>query len=232
MAFDAHQANRRLVVAPLGASVSVVVTLVLAGIGGWLIATSGGPLRMSFGIAVLWVGLNVLIVGLVSSTAWRRRSVVVGGERVAQSASAAPREGSRHRHGVVLTTPGGQPARTLHGFVTLREQAAVRLAGRLNGLLGATTVDGPTGVRTGRPRAIGAGRPRAARRHRGRDRERPRRDRPRGRDRAAAPRTSPRRRGVSRWGPRRRRPRRSGPRRHGRPAPPRPDGMTFAHGVS
>ena len=142
MALDSQQAHPRLVIAPLGVIVSVAATLVLAGLGGWLLATAAGPVRMSIGIAVLWVGLNVLIVGLVSSTAWRRRTIVVGGERVDPAAVAEHRTGPGRGHGVVLRTPEGG-VRTLHGFTALTAPAAQGLARALNRLLGGAVADTP-----------------------------------------------------------------------------------------
>ncbi len=137
MAAESQQKRRRVVVSPTAAILSVVVTLALAGVGARLIVTASSPVGMSIGIAVLWVGVNVLIVGLVSSSAWRRRRSVVGGEKVDPGTVAEPTPGSGRRHGVVLRMPGTDRVRTLHGFTTLSAPGAERLAERLNNLIGA-----------------------------------------------------------------------------------------------
>ena len=135
MTSESQQKRRRVVVAPPAAILSVVVTLVLAGVGARLIVTASSPVGMSIGIAVLWVAVNVLIVGLVSSSAWRRRRIVVGGEKVDPGTVAESTRWSGRRHGVVLRTPGTSVVRTLHGFTTQSGPGAERLAERLNTLI-------------------------------------------------------------------------------------------------
>ena len=128
-------AGRRLVIAPLVAALSVLAAVVLGVLGGWLLAIAGGATLVSVGIAAWWVGLNVLIVGLLSGSAWRRTHPVVGGERVAAGVLARAHPLTGRFHGVALAAPEGSRPRELHGFVSLRAADAELLADRLNELL-------------------------------------------------------------------------------------------------
>ena len=127
--------GRGVVVAPLPVALTILVTALFGAVGGRLLADADGASGISLGIAAWWVGLNVLVVGLISASAWRRGRPVVGGERVAPGATARAHRLSGRFHGVVLDPAEGGVARELHGFVSGRAVDAERLADRLNQLL-------------------------------------------------------------------------------------------------
>ncbi|HET9127883.1 MAG TPA: hypothetical protein VFN73_07370 [Propionibacteriaceae bacterium] len=135
--------RRRLVVAPPVATLSAVLAVVLAVVGGWLLATAGGPAVVSIGVALWWLALNVLVVGLVSASAWHRRRPVVGGEKVPSTVVARAHPLRGRLHAVSLESPDGTAARVLHGFVSLRAADAERLATRLTELVGAVSASDP-----------------------------------------------------------------------------------------
>jgi len=134
---------RRLVIAAPVVVLSVVVAALLGVLGGRLVAGADGPTVVSIGIAVWWVGLNVLVVGVLSGSAWRRRRPVAGAERVVPGTVARPHPLAGRLHGVALQPPGGIRPRELHGFVSLRAADAERLASRLNELLREVPGQGP-----------------------------------------------------------------------------------------
>lgn len=134
---------RRLVIAAPVVVLSVVVAALLGVLGGRLVAGADGPTVVSIGIAAWWVGLNVLVVGVLSGSAWRRRRPVIGAERVVPGTLARPHALAGRLHGVALQPPGGIRPRELHGFVSLRAADAERLASRLNELLRDVPGQGP-----------------------------------------------------------------------------------------
>ncbi|HEX2858336.1 MAG TPA: hypothetical protein VHO26_12820 [Propionibacteriaceae bacterium] len=143
MMADGPERRRRLVVAPPVAALSALVAVVLAVVGGWLLATAGGPAVVSIGVALWWLALNVLVVGLVSASAWHRSRPVVGGEKVPSTVVARAHPLRGRLHAVSLESPDGTAARVLHGFVSLRAADAERLAARLTELLGAVPAPDP-----------------------------------------------------------------------------------------
>lgn len=123
-------ASSTRVVAQATVLISIVVAILAAAGGLLLLFRTWTTLTFIVAVALGWVAVNVLVVGLWSSRASRRGDrAVVGGEVVPIGSTASvERAGAMHR--LRLST-----GRRLHGFLAFSDAEAARLTSRVTQLL-------------------------------------------------------------------------------------------------
>ncbi len=132
-----ERARPVFVVAPTMVVATVVATLLLGAAGTWvLLRPTLNLVWFIVAVILFWGAVNVLVVGLVSATAWHGHRTLVAGE-IVRDASLVSIDLVRGWHRLVLHGPG---TRVLHGFVSLRAAGAAKLAERLAALVGCEAV--------------------------------------------------------------------------------------------